>query len=60
MPKEVTCPPCGAVISGAGNEELIASVHQHIAQEHGGELPEGMTMDDVDAEVLRDAREVAA
>jgi predicted small metal-binding protein len=59
MAKEVTCPPCGAIIRGEDNAELIANVRQH-SREHEHEMPAGMTDEQIDAHILSDAREVAS
>jgi hypothetical protein len=59
MAKEVTCPPCGAIIRGDDDSELVANVRLH-AQEHQHEMPPGMTDEQFDAHVLDDAREVAS
>ena len=58
MTKEVTCPPCGAVIRGEDDAGLIANVRQH-AREHEHEMPAGMTDEQFDAHVLADAREAS-
>ena len=62
MAKEVTCPPCGEIIRGKDDAELIANVHQH-ARDHGHETPPemaGMTAEEINAHILSDAREVAS
>lgn len=59
MAKEVTCPPCGAVIRGADDAELVANVRQH-AREHDHEMPAGMTDEQIDAQILSESREVAS
>jgi len=56
--KEVTCPPCGAIIRGSDDAELLANVRQH-ALDHGHEVPPGTTFDDFEAQILSEAREVA-
>lgn len=33
--QEVVCPPCGTVIRGETEEQLIASVQAHAQQSHG-------------------------
>ena len=58
MAKEVTCPPCGEIVRGADDAELLANVRQH-AMEHGHELPEGMTHEQMEAHILSESREVA-
>jgi len=58
MAKEVTCPPCGAVIRGEDDAALLANVHQH-AIDHGHEMPPGATVEELDAQILSEAREVA-
>jgi hypothetical protein len=58
MAKEVTCPPCGAIVRGEDDEALIVNVRQH-ASDHGHELPEGMTQEQFEAHVLSEAREAA-
>jgi hypothetical protein len=58
MAKEVTCPPCGEIISGEDDAALLANVHQH-AIDHGHEVPLGMTHGEIDAQILSEAREVA-
>jgi predicted small metal-binding protein len=51
MAKEVTCPPCGEVITADGDDELIAKVQTHAKEHHD--------MDVVDREhILAEAREV--
>ncbi len=59
MAKEVTCPPCGEIIRGQDDAELIANTHQH-ATEHGHEYPAGMSMEQIDAQILSEARDVAS
>jgi hypothetical protein len=59
MAKEVTCPPCGAVIRGEDDADLIANVRQHVS-EHNHEMPAGLTDEEIDAHILSDAREVAS
>jgi hypothetical protein len=59
MAKEVTCPPCGAIVRGDDDADLIVNVRQH-AVEHGHELPEGMTHEQMEAHILSEAREVAS
>lgn len=62
MAKEVTCPPCGEIIRGDDDAELIANVHQHV-QDHGHETPPemaGMTEEEINAQILSEAREVPA
>ncbi len=34
MAKEVTCPPCGEVIRGANDDDLVAKVQQHAKEHH--------------------------
>jgi hypothetical protein len=58
MAKEVTCPPCGAIIRGEDDAGLVANVRQH-ALDHEHEMPAGMTDEQFDAHVLSEAREVA-
>jgi hypothetical protein len=59
MAKQVTGPPCGAVIRGEDDAALIANVRQHAhAREH--EMPAGMTDEQIGAHILADAREVAS
>jgi len=59
MAKEVTCPPCGAVVRGEDDAELIANVRRHV-REHNHEMPAGLTDEQIDAQILSDAREVAS
>jgi len=59
MAKEVTCPPCGAIIRGNDDAELLENVHKH-AVDHGHEMPPGMTDEEMDAQILSEAREVAS
>jgi predicted small metal-binding protein len=59
MALEVTCPPCGAMIRGEDDAELVANVREH-ASEHGHDLPAGLSDEEIDAHILSDAREVAA
>jgi predicted small metal-binding protein len=49
MSKEVTCPPCGEVMRGSSDDELVTKVQSHAKVEHGHDL----TRD----EVLASARE---
>lgn len=52
MAKEVVCPPCGEVIRGDHDDELVANVISH-AKNHGHELG------DADRDhILSGAREV--
>jgi hypothetical protein len=52
MAKEVTCPPCGEVLRGEDDDELVGAVINH-AKVHGHEVGEA------DREtILADAREV--
>ncbi|HEY7967027.1 MAG TPA: DUF1059 domain-containing protein [Solirubrobacteraceae bacterium] len=57
--KEVTCPPCGAIIRGDDDSELLANVRQH-ALDHGHEMPPGMSFEDFDAQILSEAREASS
>jgi predicted small metal-binding protein len=50
MTKEVTCPPCGTVLSGEGDDELVTIVQDHAKREHGSEPDR--------AHILESAREV--
>jgi hypothetical protein len=59
MAKEVTCPPCGAIVRGNDDSELLANVRQH-ALDHGHEVPLGMTVEDFEAHILNEAREVSS
>ena len=52
MTKEVMCPPCGEMISGANDDELVANVIGH-AKNHGHEIGDA----DRD-EILASAREI--
>ena len=38
MTKEVTCPPCGEVIRGESDDDLVAKVQQHAKEQHGSDL----------------------
>ncbi len=58
MAREVTCPPCGEIIRGEDDAALLANVHQH-ASDHGHEIPPGMTQEEIDAQILSEAREAA-
>lgn len=59
MAKEVTCPPCGAVIRGEDDAQLIANAREH-AREHNHEMPVGLTDEQIDAHILSEAREVSS
>ena len=59
MAKEVTCPPCGAVVRGNDDSELLANVREH-ALDHGREMPAGMTVEDFEAQILSEARVVSS
>ena len=52
MAKQVTCPPCGAVLSADTDDELVAKVQQHARDDHGAELTA--------EHILGQAQEVAA
>jgi predicted small metal-binding protein len=52
MAKEVTCPPCGEVLRGENDDELVSAVIGH-AKSHGHEV--GETERD---QILSEAREV--
>jgi predicted small metal-binding protein len=39
MAKEIECPPCGEMIRGNNDDELVANVISH-AKDHGHELGE--------------------
>ena len=39
MAKEIKCPPCGEMIRGNNDDELVANVVSH-AKDHGHELGE--------------------
>lgn len=52
MAKQVVCPPCGEVITGADDDELVSKVIGH-ATTHGHELGE-----DARSEILSGATEV--
>jgi hypothetical protein len=58
MAKEVTCPPCGAIIRGNDEAELLANVHKH-SIDHSHEVPPGMSDEEFDAQILSEARDVA-
>lgn len=51
MAKEVTCPPCGEIIRGESDDELVSNVISH-AKSHGHEVGEA----DRD-QILSEARE---
>ena len=38
MSKEVTCPPCGEVINGSNDDELVTKVQSHAKSEHGHDV----------------------
>jgi transcription initiation factor IIE alpha subunit len=52
MAKQVVCPPCGEVLSGADDDDLVASVMDH-AKVHGLELGDADR-----AQILSEAVEV--
>lgn len=52
MAKQVVCPPCGEVITGADDDELVTNVIGH-AKNHGHEIGE-----DARSEILAGAQEV--
>jgi predicted small metal-binding protein len=52
MAKEVVCPPCGEVIRGEHDDELVANVISH-AKVHGHELGESDR-----SQILSEAREI--
>jgi predicted small metal-binding protein len=57
MAKEVTCPPCGTVIRGEDDVELVANVRHHATEVHH-ELRASMSDEDFTVHVLGSAREV--
>jgi hypothetical protein len=58
MTREVTCPPCGEIIRGESDDELIANARQH-SVEHEHQMPAGMTDEQINAHILSEAREVS-
>ncbi len=36
--KQVTCPPCGAIIHASSDDELVAELQQHTREQHGMSL----------------------
>jgi predicted small metal-binding protein len=38
LSKRVTCPPCGAIIQGETDDDLVAKLQQHSRDEHGMSL----------------------
>lgn len=38
MAKRVTCPPCGAIIHGESDDDLVAKLQKHSRDEHGMSL----------------------
>ncbi|HLG68307.1 MAG TPA: DUF1059 domain-containing protein [Acidimicrobiales bacterium] len=50
MAKEVTCPPCGQVIRGESDDDLVANVQRHAKEQHDRNLDR--------EHILESAREV--
>lgn len=38
MARELTCPPCGEVIGGESDDDLVANVQQHAKERHDLDL----------------------
>lgn len=38
MSKEVTCPPCGEVIRGSGDDELVTKAQSHAKENHAHDV----------------------
>lgn len=38
MAKQVTCPPCGEVIRGENEDDLVRNVQSHAKQQHNTDL----------------------
>ena len=46
MAMQVTCPPCGEVISAETDEDLVAKGQEHARVEHGHELTAEQILDE--------------
>lgn len=49
MAKELTCPPCGEIIRGESDDELVENVQRHAKEQHDTDLSR--------EQILADARE---